>query len=203
MFSTVVRNVVGKLLVTLVLFLLGSGVFADSDRAKRPFSVVEIEKAKLIVYVPARPEWDYSVEPRDGTYAVILTTPEKFYPQASMEIILNHRLDINPLNFEVTALDALNTIRQRSGMRKSLTKSDLQFVSFGDIQAYEDTFELKLKGKNFSVKSIMGLMPSGHPITIFIATPKGQLKHIKVITEKIFGKLKEIQSNPSEKMLRK
>lgn len=197
MFSNYRIDSIGKFLVITLCFLFFvQSLQADEGRAKRPFEVIDIDKARLNVYVPARPEWSYSVEPRAGTYAVILTTPEKFYPQASMEIVLNHRLNVNPIKLEVTALNALNAVREKLGMSEKLTKDNIQYVNYGEIQAYEDTFNLKVEDKNYSMKSIMGIMPSGHPITIFLATSKGQLKHIESMSEKIWGRLKELPEEP-------
>jgi hypothetical protein len=177
----------------IILSLIsGNTLYADTDRAKRPFARIKSPKVGLNVPVPARPEWNHSIEPRAGTYALLVSTPEKFYPQVSMEIVLNHRLKVNPTKLENTALIALNTVREKAGLSEKVTKSGLKPVTYGDIQGYQDSYQLKLEGQAYSVKSIMGIMPSGHPITIFLATPEGQMKHIEDITHKMWKNIKEL-----------
>ena len=182
----------------LLIFLLGlaTSLRAESGRALRPFVVTEIPKAGLSVYVPERPKWQFTTEPRAGTYAVILTTPEKYYPPASMEIVLNHRLRVSRAELEKTAVTALNTVRQNAGLTHLITASDLKPVTYGDIQAYEDHYELQSDGETYSVKSVMGIMPSGRPITMFLATAEGQLSHIEHMSRKIWNKLTELQGKP-------
>ncbi len=178
-------KLINKIFVSILLILsliISISLYADTDRAKRPFARIKSPKVGLNVPVPARPEWNHSIEPRSGTYALLISTPEKFYPQVSMEIILNHRLQVNPTKLETTAVTTLNTVREKAGVTEKITKSDLKAVIYGDIQAYQDTYKLVSEGKSYSIKSVMGIMSSGHPITMFLATPEGQMKHIEDIS---------------------
>ncbi|GAA0398660.1 hypothetical protein GCM10009133_04380 [Cocleimonas flava] len=176
----------------LVVVTIDNNIYAEVDRAKRPFVRIESFKTGLNVPIPDRPAWKNSIEPRAGTYALLISTPEKFYPQVSMELVLNHRINLNSIKFESVVVSGLNTIRKKSGVNEVITKADLKRVVYGDMQAYEDSYQMESKERNYSIRSIMGLMPSGHPITIFIATPKGQMNHIKDITNTIIKNLKEL-----------
>ncbi len=195
MYTYLSQKMIHQIFITTLIILsliTTNTLYADSDRAKRPFARIKSLKVGLNVPVPARPEWNHSIEPRAGTYALLISTPEKFYPQVSMEIVLNHRLNVNPTKLETTAVTALNAVREKAGISERITKSDLKAVIYGDIQAYQDAYQLKLKGQTYSIKSIMGIMPSGHPITLFLATPEGQMKHIEDISNKIWKNIKEL-----------
>ena len=180
----------------LLIFVLGIAVNAqaatDSERALRPFAVTKIPEAGLIVYIPNNPPWNMQLQKRNGTTAVILSTPPLYYPPASMEIVLNKRLNINSKEFGDIAKTALNTVRGKAGVKSIIKQNQLASARFGDIETYVDVFEMQVDGESYSAKSVIGLMPSGKPVTFFLATPKGELEHISHMAKKIWSNLKEL-----------
>ncbi len=109
-----------------------------------------------------------------------------------MEIVLNARLRVDAEKLQATAVVALNVARENAGISQRVDADSIKAVTYGNIMAYEDEYELIADDKSYGVKSVIGMMPSGRPITLLLATPAGQLTHIKDISEKIWGKLKEL-----------
>lgn len=179
--------------IVVVFFLgLAGSLRAEDGRALRPFLVTKVPEAGLQIYVPERPEWHLDLERRAGNRVVLLSTPADYYPRASMEIVLNKRLRIDADQLRSAAVAALNTARENAGIRQRIDANSIKAVSYGVIQAYEDQYELTVDDESYSVKSVMGIMPSGRPITLLLATAEGQLTHIKDMSEKIWSKLKEL-----------
>jgi len=181
------------ILLVFALGLAGSSHAATvSERAKRPFAVTKIPEAGLSVFVPDRPSWNLQVQQRRDASAVILSTPDLYYPPASMELVLNQNLQVKKEELATVALSALNTVREKAGVSSGFTQDQLKAVQYGDIQAYEVQYDFQADGDTYSAKSVMGVMPSGKPITFFLATPKGELKHIEHMADKIWSHLKEL-----------
>ena len=177
-------------IIFVFLFGFAMNVQANDARDERPFYVIELPKAGLSVYVPERPTWEYSLDKRVGTYAVLLNTPEEYYPPASMEIVLNRKLRIDQSELHEVAITAFNTARKSVGI-SPLNENNLQNVTYGAIEALEDVYEIVSDGRTYSVKNALGIMPSGRPVTLLLTTPLGQIKHIGHMVKKIWDNLDE------------
>ena len=174
----------------LYLFLFSTNVHAE-ERALRPFEITDLPGAGFTVYIPERPKWNMNLESRNNETVVTLTTPAQYYPPASMEIVLNRHLRITNDELPDVAITALNTVRDNAGVQSGISIDALRHVQYGQINAYEDNYEIRSAGKVYSVKSVMGVMPSGKPITMFLVTPQGQLTHISHMAKKIWDHLTE------------
>ena len=189
------RHPLSIISITLIL-LIGTSTRAyaslQSDNDLRPFYVSEVKEAGLVVYLPARPQWGLDVESRNGGSAIILSTPDKHYPKASMEIILNNQYKIKSDEFNSVAFSALSAVRRKAGADALSDDRELVKVRYGEIVALEDDFTFEHDNVVYSAKSIIGLMPSGKPINIFLVTEFGKIEHILGITKKIWKNLREI-----------
>jgi len=177
------------LISVLVLFLLGlaSGARADDGRALRPFVSTDFYDAQISIYVPAKPKWTSAVEPRSGTHALLLTTPAKYYPPASIEIVHNHRLRVNDQEFKATAVKALNTVREKAGVIERIGLFEVTPVTYGEIEGYQDDYTIGHDDQIYSVRSVVGRFSNGAPVTFFLATSEGQLNHITHMSTKIWN----------------
>lgn len=186
----------------IAIFVLGIAVNAQADTtpetALRPFAVTKIPEAGLIVYIPNNPPWNMQLQKRKGAVAVILSTPPLYYPPASMEIVLDNILKIDPKEFGDIAKSALNTIRKKAGVKSDITQDQISVARYGDIETYTDVFEMQVDGESYSAKSVIGLMPSGKPVTFFLVTPKGEIEHISHMATKIWSNLSEMTISKRE-----
>ncbi|SIS40751.1 hypothetical protein [Neptunomonas antarctica] len=173
---------------TLLLFILGMASHAVADeRAKRPFAVTAIPQAGLQIYIPDRPAWHWETELRQDAYAIVLTTPENYYPPARLDIVRIPNQKINTGTLPLVAMSGLKTVRKKMGIAEPFTVKNMHKVSYGDIVGYEEIISMKTQGQTFAIKSFMGMLPSGLPISFFLATGDGQLSHIEPMIEKIMS----------------
>lgn len=185
---------------TLLLFMLGlashvSAQETEQERAMHPFAVTKVPEAGLQIYVPDHPPWHWETAARPNTHAIVLTTPARYYPSASIEIarIPNHV--ISPQELPEVMLGTLTTIRQGLGISAPTTKADTRQATYGGIKGYEEIISIEMDGEEYDGKSFMGIFPTGHPITFFLVTPKGQLEHIAPIIDKILSNTTELPAH--------
>lgn len=179
--------------VIFVFFVLLS-FSSYADRASRPFEVRQFEQAGLEVYIPGKPPWNYHIEERTSGHAVLLSTPDAYYPMTAMEILLNPNQRVRQGDLEVVALSAINKIRWDLGFKKRLQPSDLIQIEYGKLRVYAHVFHLKHDGQRYSMKAMVGAMPSQQPITFLVSTPRGQLEHIEHMVYKIAKNLSVLTS---------
>lgn len=173
---------------TLLLFILGIAGHAVADeRAKRPFAVTAIPQAGLQIYIPDRPAWHWETEQRQDAHAIVLTTPDHYYPPARMDIVRIPNQKINTGILPFVAMSGLKTVRKKMGIEASFTVNNMHKVSYGDIVGYEEILSMQSQGQTFAIKSFMGMLPSGLPISFFLATGEGQLSHIEPMIKKIMS----------------
>jgi hypothetical protein len=158
----------------------------------RPFNVTEFPEAGLVVYVPSRPEWNINTERRRDGKAILLSTPQNYYPLAVIEIMLLKDMKVEKTDLLETAVSALNTGRKNGGISGHITKSDLKSVKYGQIEGYLDQYEIAAEGQTYTMNSIMGVMPNGKPVLLSLVTAKGQISHVEHMAHKIWGKLREL-----------
>lgn len=178
----------------IIIFLLGlaGSAQAASDRAQRPFDATEFPGAGLIVYVPSRPEWNVETEQKHNAKTIRLSTPEKYYPPAVIEITLLKKLRVGKKEFADVAVSTLNTGRANSGVITTISFSDLKQEVYGNIEAYSTQYDIRAGGQTYSMKSLLGLMPNGKPILLSILTTKGQIADIEHMANKIWSNIKEL-----------
>jgi len=178
----------------IFIFLIGlaGSAQAATERAPRPFDATEFPDAGLIIYVPSRPEWDVETEQKRNAKTVRLSTPEKYYPASVIEITLLKKLRVSKQELQKVALSALNTGLANSGVTKTITSRDLKAEIFGKIQAYSYQYDIVSDGNTYSMKSVMGIMPSKKPILLSIVTPQDQIADIEHMAYKIWSHLEEM-----------
>ncbi len=179
----------------IFIFLLGlfghASAATDSDRAKRPFAVTDFPEAGLTVYIPDRPEWMVHTEKRNTETVIILSTPELYYPPASMEIVLNKQFWVDKKEFHSVALSAITSVRKKAHTSSNVELDQLNETQYGDIQAVEDDFIMNVDKQQFSAKTVVGHMPSGRVVTVFLVTRVGENAKIMHMARKIWNNLKE------------
>ena len=138
--------------------------------------------------MPARPKWTLALDARSGTDAVIMSTPEKYFPTTVVEIVLNKSIKVDEVDLKDTSVVALNKIRSGVNLGK-VDKASLKSVSFGDIVGYQDQFDITFEGQRYSMQAVVGKFSSNESITLLITTPKGQMEAASVMKKKIYKKL--------------
>ncbi len=177
--------------VTVILTALlypAMGV-AQTERAKRPFAITEIPEAGLTVYIPERPPWHWQTERRRDTHAVILSTPELYYPLTSVEIASPPNLRIALDGLELSARAALETVRESAAPLSPRVYGEMVKATYGDIVGYEEILSLDSEGQTFEARSFTGIFPSGRPVSFFAVTAEGQIDHIQPMLTKIITNL--------------
>ncbi|MFK7732290.1 MAG: hypothetical protein AB8B48_11795 [Pseudomonadales bacterium] len=179
-----------SLISIVALFILGVSVnaVADDSRALRPFITTEFSAPRLTVYIPERPEWLVAMENRSGAHALVLSTPQYYYPHASLEIIHSYRHKVEAQDLQNSAFIALNEVRKKIGV-KSIDNSNLETVSYGQLQGYSDEFRMVYEGSVYSARSYFMIFESEAPVTIFLVASDGQIDHIDHMVEKILRNL--------------
>jgi len=174
--------------------LILTWIFTSSSIANetlRHFDVYEVPEAGLIVYKPGSPEWDIDLDIRDGDNLVLLASPKKYFPPTSVEIRLNQKYKIANGDLEDLAIVVSKALRAKTNAPKFFDRS-LQLIKYGEIIAYKDDFNVTHQGQELSIRHVIGIMPSGHIITMMAATPKNQIDKIEHMLSKIYSNLIEI-----------
>lgn len=157
--------------------------------ANRPFGAHQLNDVGLEIWVPQRPKWQLEVDSgRRSTPAAILSTPDNYYPETAIEIVLNKGMNVPGNQLEKTAESAIREIRVNSGLSGELD-SRLNVARYGDIAGYSDQFDVDFQGQSYSMEVTVGRFSNGEVVTMLVTTPKGQLTHIDVMKKKIFRKL--------------
>lgn len=182
----------GTLLLLLAQLIFSTSLQADEDRANRPFVVTDIPEADLQVYIPARPQWNWEIQPRRDTYAVMLSTPEQYYPPTSIDIVSIPNLRIKKELLPLVALKSLATVRKSSSAMNPRIKRKMEKVTYGDISGYEEILSLTSGGQDYEARSFSGRMPSGRAVGFFTVTAKGQSEHILPVLTKIISNLRPL-----------
>lgn len=170
-----------------LLSISASAQVMEDKRPSREFLLKSYPEVGLEVLVPYKPTWEIEVAPRPKDAAITLTTPDNFYPRASIEMQLHRSWYIPPegrLQYAQAAADKLrktNKLPARSEALKPMT--------YGQVEGYADFYQLK-KGKQWWVfKTLHGVMPTGQAVTLTVATRAGKLDHVEHIVIKIWNKL--------------
>lgn len=172
--------------VCLVLFAL---VAHADNQPNRPFRIHELEEVGLEVWVPSNPEWVLAIDERATANAVILSTPPLYYPVTAIEIVLNKNTKVSNSDLLTVANSSLDEVRRSTNVKPRDKGQELTKVKFGDIEAYQDQFDVTFEGKSYSMQTYMGVFPSGQTVTMLVTTPAGQINDISVMRNKIFKKL--------------
>ncbi len=173
----------------VVIFVLGLSVNLQAnslrDRADRQFTDTEFIDVGVRAYVPSKPNWDVSTEVRSGAYALVLSTPELYFPPASLEIIHNSKLRVKEGGLLNGAISAANEVRSKSGLLETVQPYNLKPVSYGKMQGFRDEFTIDDQGKTYSVNFYFMLFKNRAPLTVFSVTSEGQMAFIEHTVEKI------------------
>ncbi len=162
------------------------------NRALRPFFETVFEQAGMSVHVPARPEWSFSVTRNRSEQTVELRTPANYYPTAVIQITRNASLGATNKDLPSIALSAANEIRELSVLPPLESESQLDVISAGEIDGYQDQFVFSSDDGEFDVRNLVGVFPSGHLLSVMVSTPEGQMEHIEHMVAKILRNLKEL-----------
>jgi len=174
--------------IVILLCVMLSWDSAFSAEPNRPFSIYKMDEVGLEVWVPERPKWIFQVEDRpNNVTALILNTPELYYPNAAIEIILNKNITVERKDLRTTSKAAMSEIRRSSGVLSPAQA--VERVRYGDIEGYQDQFDVEYQGKPYTIQSIVGMFSTGQVVSLLVTTPKGQVEHIEVMKAKIFRKL--------------
>jgi len=164
---------------------------SQADSPFRHFGVYKVPEVGLTVYKPATPEWNIDLNERNGDDVILMSSPEKYFPPTSIEIRLNQRHEITSTELEEAARVIANTLRRKIKSANPQAK-DLQPVQYGNIRAVKDDFNITHQDQELSIRHIIGRMPSGHIVTMMVATPKNQIDSIELVVSKIYSNLEEI-----------
>jgi len=184
-------SIMGVLLIFL-LGLAGSAHASEQMRALRPFNITDFPSAGLQVYVPSRPKWNVFTEKRQDGEAILLSTPQNYYPLAVIEITLLKNMRVKKAELLETAVSALNTGRKNGGISGQIAKADLKRVNYGEIEGYMDQYEITAEGNTYTMNSIMAVMLNEKPVLLSLLTQKGQSSHVQHMADKIWSNLKEL-----------
>lgn len=164
---------------------------AQAEETLRHFEVYEIPDAGLIIYKPDSPAWDMIVDERRSNDAVILSTPNNYYPSTSVEIRLDQRFTSTPVDLP-SIVETLNkTLREKTGGSTG-PSVDFSSISYGNISGLQNQFNIKLDNEPYTIRHVVGLMPTGHIVTLMATTPSGMIDAIEPMLKKIYSNLKEI-----------
>ena len=163
---------------------------AASDNKLRHFIVYDVPEAGLIAYKPGSPEWNIDIDDRKGNDAILLSTPEFYFPPTSVEIRLDNNFDINSQTVREVGKE-LNIILRRKTNADNLFESGLSEVTYGNIEAVTDQFDVSYQGKMYTIKHIVGRMPSGKIITMVASTAHNQIEEVEHMLSKIYSNLRE------------
>ena len=175
----------------LTILLLCMYRLATADAPLRHFDVYEVPEAGLVVYKPGSPAWTIDLDERKNNDAVLLSTPIKYFPPTSVEIRLNQKHIVDQEELQELAIAVTNSLRRKTG--SSLAENrQLPTVNYGSIKAVRDEFNITFNDREYTIRHTIGLMPSGHIITMMATTPYGQIDAIEFMLDKIYSNLKEI-----------
>ncbi|MFV0478354.1 MAG: hypothetical protein ACK5ME_11030 [Parahaliea sp.] len=191
-------RLVAIVICTLLSVLLGLSAKADEERAKRPFKVTKIPEAGLELYIPARPMWNWEVQPRRNSYAVILSTPAQYYPPTTVEIVSIEGMHIPSQDLPQVAASALETVRKGAAPLNPQIKQAMARATYGDISGYEEVLDLSSEGASFEARSFSGMLPSGRPVSFFAVSAKGQLEHVQPMLRRIIRNIKPLSQQKSD-----
>jgi len=180
-------NFFGSTIATLLLTFN----LASAENKLRHFQVYESPEAGLIVYKPGSPEWNIDLDERTGTDAIILSTPDNYFPPTSIEIRINQVYAIQSQDLSEIAMVVTNILREKSGA-DILPSNTMQQIEYGNVEALKDQFNVTFENHEYTIRHIVGRMPSGHVVTMMATTPKDQIDAIEFMLSKIYSNLKEI-----------
>jgi len=179
-----------KFIKTAFVFigLISFALVAIADnQPNRPFRIHKLEEAGLEVWVPANPEWTLAID--ETSNAVVLSTPPFYYPVTGIEITLNKNTRVSNADLLTVATSSLEEVRRSANVKPRGQDQELTKVTFGNIEAYQDQFNVAFEGKSYSMQTFMGVFPTGQSVTMLVTTPEGQINDISVMRNKIFKKL--------------
>jgi len=180
-----------KFILSLIIFTILKPITLQADTPLRHFEVYSAPEAGLIVYKPGSPEWSIDLDERTGKDAIILSTPDNYFPPTSVEIRINQEHKVQSDEISEVAMVVTNILREKTGAT-TLQYNNLQKMEYGRVEAFRDQFNITFQNEEYSIRHIVGRMPSGHVITMMATTPKDQIDAIEFMLTKIYSNLKEI-----------
>jgi len=175
------------LITSIVIFT----TIARAEAPLRHFESYKSHSAGLVVYKPGSPAWNIDLDSRPELDAIILSTPDNYYPPTSIEIHLSQKFEIQKQDLNEVALVITNKLRKTTGAA-ALISNKLKSIQYGQIDAVTDNFDIAFQNQNLSIRHVVGRMPSGHVIIMMATTPKDQIDAIEFMLSKIYSNLKEI-----------
>jgi len=170
--------------------LISLALVANADnQPNRPFQIHKLEEVGLEVWVPGNPKWVLAIDDRATSNALVLSTPPLYYPVTAIEIILNKNVTVSNADLLTVATSSLEEVRRSANVKPRGQDQELTKVTFGNIEAYQDQFNVDFEGKSYSMQTFMGVFPTGQSVTMLVTTPEGQINDISVMRNKIFKKL--------------
>lgn len=180
--------------VTLVFFLglVGSAKAADTD-TKQLFHVMTFAEASLDhVYLPAEPRWNYQLDKRHSTHAVILSSPATVKSPAVLELVLDNRLLVDPAQMREVSASTIAVVKEKLGLPTDVKASSLDSVTYDELQGWKLGFNYNHQDTAFAFDVEVLQFPSGHVVTAMSSARAGELKLFAVTKDKILCHLKEI-----------
>ena len=180
--------------VTVVFFLglVGSAKAANPDD-KQLFHVMTFAEASLDdVYLPAEPRWDYQLDKRHSTHAVILSSPANVANPAVLELVLDNRLRVDPAQMREISASTIAVVKEKLGLPSDVKASSLDSVAYDDLQGWKLGFNYRHQGTALAFEVEVLRFPSGHVVTAMSSARAGELALFASTKGKILRHLKEI-----------
>jgi len=157
----------------------------------RHFEVYEVPETGFIVYKPGSPAWSIDLDERSGDDVVLLSSPDNYFPPTSVEIRLSKDYNIEVNDLDELASTIASILRKKTNA-DALPTNSLKPIDYGNIVARRDEFDITYQGQQFTIRHVIGRMPSGHIVTMMATTPIDQIDAIEFMLSKIYSNLKEI-----------
>ena len=180
--------------VTLIFFLglVGSAKAAEAD-TKQLFHIMTFAEASLDdVYLPAEPRWDYQLDKRHATHAVILSSPATVENPAVLELVLDNRLRVDPAQMREISASTIAVVKEKLGLPSDVAASSLDAVSYDQLQGWKLGFNYRHQGTALAFDVEVLRFPSGHVVTAMSSARAGELELFAVTKGKILRHLKEM-----------
>ncbi|MGB0866187.1 MAG: hypothetical protein ACPGSC_06740, partial [Granulosicoccaceae bacterium] len=173
------------------LGLVGSAK-AENQEEKQLFFVMSFPEAKLDdVFLPAEPRWEYQLDKRHSTHALILSSPSSAEYPAVLELVLDNRLRVDAQEMRALSASTIAVFKRKLGLSDNVDANSLQQVAYGQLKGWKLGFPYSHKGSELAFDVEVLRLNTGHVITAMSSSRQHQLPHFAVTKGKILSRLKE------------
>ena len=106
------------------------------------------------------------------------------------QIKLSKKFKIKEKGLDEVAVEIANALRTKTSTNL-LETNKLEEIRYGSITAVRDQFDIQFEGQLVTIRHTIGIMPTGHIVTMMATTPLGQIDAIEFMLNKIYSNLKE------------